>query len=123
MSNKPTYLSKLPDWTVEQAETNAAELNINLTDEHIQVLLVAREFFNEFGFSPSMRPLCKSVSSNLGVDKGRSLYLNEKFPGSPAKSVALLAGLPKPKNCLWKSWPKATFAPCKAKPPIKMLNA
>ncbi|MGB1403007.1 MAG: TusE/DsrC/DsvC family sulfur relay protein [Porticoccaceae bacterium] len=100
MSNKPTYLSKLPDWTVEQAETNAAELNINLTDEHIQVLLVAREFFNEFGFSPSMRPLCKSVSSNLGVDKGRSLYLNEKFPGSPAKSVALLAGLPKPKNCL-----------------------
>ena len=100
MSDKPTYLSNLPDWTVEQANIKAAELEIRLTEEHIQVLLVARMFFDQFGFSPSMRPLCKSVSSSLGVEKGRSLYLNEKFPGSPAKSVALLAGLPKPKNCL-----------------------
>jgi len=100
MSSKPNHLSKLPSWTVEQAQSTAVELDISLTDEHIQVLLVARMFFDEFGFSPSMRPLCKSVSSSLGVEKGRSLYLNEKFPGSPAKSVALLAGLPKPKNCL-----------------------
>jgi tRNA 2-thiouridine synthesizing protein E len=47
-----------------------------------------------------MRPLCKSVTAALGVEKGRSIYLNQQFPGSPAKIVALLAGLPKPKNCL-----------------------
>jgi tRNA 2-thiouridine synthesizing protein E len=47
-----------------------------------------------------MRPLCKSIAAILGSEKGRSLYLNQLFPGSPAKQVALLAGLPKPKNCL-----------------------
>jgi tRNA 2-thiouridine synthesizing protein E len=47
-----------------------------------------------------MRPLCKSVADCLGVEMGRSIYLNQQFPGSPAKLVALLAGLPKPKNCL-----------------------
>jgi tRNA 2-thiouridine synthesizing protein E len=31
---------------------------------------------------------------------GRSIYLNQQFPGSTAKLVALFAGLPKPKNCL-----------------------
>ncbi|MGB2173161.1 MAG: TusE/DsrC/DsvC family sulfur relay protein [Porticoccaceae bacterium] len=47
-----------------------------------------------------MRPLCKQVTVELGVDKGRSLYLNKLFPGSPAKIAAKLAGLPKPKNCI-----------------------
>ena len=46
-----------------------------------------------------MRPLCKQVTAELGVEKGKSLYLNKLF-GSPAKIAAKLAGLPKPKNCI-----------------------
>ena len=38
-----------------------------------------------------MRPLCKVVSASLGTDKGRSIYLNQLFPGSPAKIAAKLA--------------------------------
>jgi len=47
-----------------------------------------------------MRPLCKTVAEHCGLEKGRSIYLLQLFPGSPAKLVARYAGLPKPKNCL-----------------------
>ena len=100
MGDSENYLSKLPDWTPESAEQQAAQQDIVLTPAHIDILMVARAFYREFGFSPSMRPLCKSVADCLGVEMGRSIYLNQQFPGSPAKLVALLAGLPKPKNCL-----------------------
>ena len=94
------YLDKLPDWTTELAKALAQAENIPLSPAHIEILQVARAFYADYGFSPSMRPLCKSVTAELGVEKGRSIYLNQHFPGSPAKLVAMLAGLPKPKNCL-----------------------
>ena len=94
------YLDKLPSWTIETAQAMAQQENISLSPAHIEILQVARDFYADYGFAPSMRPLCKSVTAALGVEKGRSIYLNQQFPGSPAKIVALLAGLPKPKNCL-----------------------
>ncbi|CAI8259183.1 TusE/DsrC/DsvC family sulfur relay protein [Porticoccaceae bacterium] len=94
------YLDKLPEWSIAHAQTVAVGENITLNPEHVEILEVARAFYADYGFSPSMRPLCKSVAGALGVEKGRSLYLNQHFPGSPARLVALLAGLPKPKNCL-----------------------
>tara|TARA_B110000459_G_scaffold180509_1_gene207272 strand:- start:373 stop:675 length:303 start_codon:yes stop_codon:yes gene_type:complete len=94
------YLESLPNWSLDQATAIAETSGIQLGDDHIAILEVARQFFNDYGFSPSMRPLCKTLTMSLGVDKGRSIYLNQLFPGSPAKQIALLAGLPRPKNCL-----------------------
>ncbi|UVW33936.1 TusE/DsrC/DsvC family sulfur relay protein [SAR92 clade bacterium H455] len=99
MSTK-NYLSKLADWSQDQAVSIAAADGIELNAEHIQVLDAARVFYDQYGFSPSMRPLCKTVAEHCGLEKGRSIYLLQLFPGSPAKLVARYAGLPKPKNCL-----------------------
>ena len=46
------------------------------------------------------RPLVKLVGPRLGPAKGRSIYLRQLFPDSPAKLAARLAGLPRPDNCL-----------------------
>ena len=100
MATTHNYLGCLADWSIDQASAAAETSGIDFGPEHIVILEVARQFFDDYGFSPSMRPLCKTLSARLGVDKGRSLYLNHLFPGSPAKQIALLAGLPKPKNCL-----------------------
>ncbi len=100
MTTSSDYLEKLPDWTEASAARLAAEEDIILSQAHIEVLKVARSFYQNYGFSPSMRPLCKTLAVSLGVEIGRSIYLNQLFPGSPAKLVAKLAGLPKPKNCL-----------------------
>ena len=100
MTNESNYLSDLGPWS----KTKAIELGIveglDVENEHFEILVTARNFYSIYGFSPSMRPLCKTVTEHLGVSKGRSMYLNQLFPGSPAKIVAKLAGLPKPKNCI-----------------------
>jgi tRNA 2-thiouridine synthesizing protein E len=94
------YLSSLPPWSAERAHQLALEEGMRIEENHMEILMAARDFFSAYGFSPSMRPLCKVVTEHLGVEKGRSLYLNKLFSGSPAKLVAKLAGLPKPKNCI-----------------------
>ena len=99
MSEK-SYLDKLSPWNADTANLLAAEENLALSAEHLEVLEVARQFFDQYGFSPSMRPLCKTVATELSMEKGRSIYLLQLFPGSPAKLVAKFAGLPKPKNCI-----------------------
>lgn len=78
----------------------AFDEGIQLSNAHLEILQVARQFYDTYGFSPSMRPLCKFVSERLDLQKGRSIYLLKLFPGSSAKTIAKLAGLPKPKNCL-----------------------
>jgi tRNA 2-thiouridine synthesizing protein E len=47
-----------------------------------------------------MRPLVKRTGQALGADKGRSIYLQQLFPPSPARIASKIAGLPRPANCL-----------------------
>ena len=100
MTEQSNYLDNLPQWSEDLALELAQTEGLSLANEHFEILMIARKFYADYGFSPSMRPLCKQVTAELGVDKGRSLYLNKLFPGSPAKIAAKLAGLPKPKNCI-----------------------
>ena len=99
-ANKKQYLELLANWNEQKAKELASSIGIELGSRHTEILIIARNFYNEYGFSPSMRPLCKAVSLEHGSEHGRSIALNQLFPGSPAKNIAICAGLPKPKNCL-----------------------
>jgi len=94
------HLTKLPAWSENLARQEAAKTEMPLTDAHLEVILLARQFYASYGFSPSMRPLIKFMAEHLEISKARSIYLMQLFPPSPAKRVARLAGLPPPKNCL-----------------------
>jgi len=94
------YLEDLSQWTPEVAEHLAAQEGLTLTDAHWEILYLLRDFYTSYEHSPAMRPLVKAVKQALGDEKGRSIYLMQLFPGSPAKVSARLAGLPKPDNCL-----------------------
>ncbi|MGM0985083.1 MAG: TusE/DsrC/DsvC family sulfur relay protein [Pseudomonadota bacterium] len=94
------YLVNMNDWSPEVAEALANEEGIALTSEHWEILEVVRDFYDRYEMAPAMRPLVKSVGKILGPEKGRSIHLMRLFPGSPAKIVARLAGLPKPTHCL-----------------------
>jgi len=100
MTSYSSSLSALPSWSRAIAISNADDRGMVLDERHLQILHIARDFFDTYGFSPSMRPLCKTVMAAMELDKSPSLYLNQLFPGSPAKLIAQLAGLPKPKNCI-----------------------
>ena len=94
------FLRDLDTWTPERAVDIAAREQISLTPAHWEIIELVRRYYRRYDSSPSMRPLVKCCASELGADKGKSLYLLSLFPGSPAKLVSKIAGLPKPPNCL-----------------------
>ena len=94
------YLKELSAWDPKVAVVLATAEELDLTDDHWDVLNVLRDFHHETGVSPSMRPLVKLVRESLGEDKGTSIYLLGLFPGNPAKVAAKIAGLPRPTNCI-----------------------
>lgn len=99
-TDKEGYLKHLKDWSAVVAEAIASNEGIDLTDEHWELITLIQQFYQDYDLSPAMRPLVKYVSSELGKDKGNSIYLMRLFPGSPAKILSKIAGLPRPTNCL-----------------------
>lgn len=100
MFDSEGFLEDINTWSKDLAISIARSENINLTDKHWQVIYAARKFHQEFDLSPEMRPLVKWVGQQIGDDKGNSIYLLTLFPGSPAKLVSKISGLPKPLNCI-----------------------
>ncbi|MFC6631777.1 TusE/DsrC/DsvC family sulfur relay protein [Microbulbifer taiwanensis] len=98
--DKEGYLRDLDDWSPAVAEQLASAENIELSDAHWQVIRLLQDFYREFELSPAMRPLVKYVGQHLGADKGKSIYLMQLFPPSPAKVASKIAGLPKPTHCI-----------------------
>jgi tRNA 2-thiouridine synthesizing protein E len=98
--DKDGYLLELSDWSEEVANALADREQLQLTEEHWEVLTVLRAFYQEFELSPATRPLIKYTALKLGPEKGNSMHLNRLFKGTPAKLAAKLAGLPKPTNCI-----------------------
>jgi tRNA 2-thiouridine synthesizing protein E len=94
------FLQDLNCWTPAIAEQIASQENISLSPEHWEIIHLIRKFYHQFDLSPAMRPLVKFVGKELGENKGKSIYLMQLFPPSPAKIAAKIAGLPKPANCL-----------------------
>ena len=99
-TDKEGYLLDLSEWSESLAEDMAKQAGIELSPAHWEIIRLVRAFYAEYEVSPAMRPLVRAVREQLGADKGNSLYLMKLFPGSPAKVVAKIAGLPRPTNCL-----------------------
>ena len=98
MTVKKDHLKELPPWTVDKAHQIAAGEGLIINDDHLQILFLAREFFRDYGFSPSMRPLCKVVTASLGTEKGRSIYLNKLFPEAQQNVLLPLLDCQNPKT-------------------------
>lgn len=98
--DKEGFLVHLDDWSEALAAELARQEGIDFSEEHREVILALRRFYQQFQLSPAMRPLVKYIGQELGGEKGNSIYLLKLFPGSPAKLASKIAGLPKPDNCL-----------------------
>ena len=99
-TDREGYLRKLDDWSEGLAIQLAEAEGIDLTEKHWEMIWLVRDFYNDFELSPAMRPLVKYTSQKRGKHKGNSIYLMQLFPGSPAKLLSKIAGLPRPTNCL-----------------------
>jgi len=98
-TDKNGYLIDSRQWNKDIAQLIAHLENIEMNEDHWQVVKYVRQFYEEFNTSPSIRPLVKYLRKLLGEDKGNSLYLQTLFPEGPAKQATKIAGLPKPARC------------------------
>ncbi len=94
------YLQDLDSWSPTVAHLLAAQMNLQLNEQHWELICLVRKFYERTEVVPAMRPLIKLVREQLGDQKGTSIHLNLLFPDGAAKSLARVAGLPKPTNCL-----------------------
>lgn len=97
--DKDGYLKNLADWGPVVADELARRENIDLTDQHWEVINLLRQFYDEHGLSPMMRVLVKQMKFCHGEEKGNSIYLLSLFPEYPALIANKIAGLPRPTNC------------------------
>lgn len=98
--DKDGYLRDHRRWDEAVATALAARDGIVLTDAHWEILHALRNFYARYELSPATRPLLKYLGQELGPEKAGSLYVMQLFHGTPAKTIARLAGLPKPPNCI-----------------------
>ena len=94
------YLTDLSQWNEEVGKFLAQQENVELSDQHWEVINFLREYYNEFQIAPAVRVLTKAIGKKLGPEKGNSQYLYELFPYGPAKQACKIAGLPKPTGCV-----------------------
>lgn len=88
------FMADPNQWTPEIAAVLAQAEGIDtLTDRHWMVIRFVRDEFAKSGQSPTLR----TITKKSGIDT-KELY--ELFPKGPAKKVARIAGLGKPKGCI-----------------------
>jgi TusE/DsrC/DsvC family sulfur relay protein len=87
------FLTEYEEWDERLAEVLAAQIGIQLTEAHRNVIRFLREDFRTQGETATTR----RVQTVGGVPIKEQFAL---FPKKPAKKMAYIAGLPKPRGCV-----------------------
>ncbi len=99
-SDEEGYLVDISLWNKGLAELIAKDEEIDMTDDHWEVIGFLRDYYEDFQIAPAVRVLTKAVKKKMGPEKGNSKYLYELFPYGPGKQACKIAGLPKPTGCI-----------------------
>jgi tRNA 2-thiouridine synthesizing protein E len=87
------FLTEYGEWSPELAQRLAARIGIELTDEHWKAISFLRADYPTHGETATLRRV--SVLAGIPIKQLFAL-----FPGKPAKKMAYIAGLPKPRGCV-----------------------
>ena len=81
------------EWNEGLATSLAAQIGLDLTDEHWKAIRFLREDYAAHGETATLRRI-----STVGGIPTKTLFA--LFPQKPAKKLAYVAGLPKPHGCV-----------------------
>jgi tRNA 2-thiouridine synthesizing protein E len=87
------FLTDYDEWNDDLARDLAVQIGIQLTDAHWKAIRFLRADFQTQGETATLR----RVSTVAGIPVKELFTL---FPGKPAKKMAYIAGLPKPRGCV-----------------------
>ena len=91
--NEEGFMTDPSEWDEDLAKSLAAQIGIDLTDEHWKVIRFLRDDYAKEGETATLRRI-----SVVGGIPTKTLF--QLFPQKPAKKLAYVAGLPKPHGCV-----------------------
>ncbi|MDF3046170.1 MAG: sulfur relay protein TusE/DsrC/DsvC family [Ornithinibacter sp.] len=91
--NDEGFLVEPGQWTEDLAAELATLIGLELTDAHWKLIRFLRDDYVTQGETATLR----RVSTRTGTPVKELFAL---FPGKPAKKMAYVSGLPKPKGCV-----------------------
>lgn len=91
--NDEGFLTDPAEWDETLAGALAAQIGIQLTDEHWKAIHFLRDDYTAQGETPTLRRI-----NVVGGIPTKSMF--QLFPQKPAKKAAYVAGLPKPHGCV-----------------------
>jgi TusE/DsrC/DsvC family sulfur relay protein len=91
--NDEGFLTDPAAWNEEMGTELARLIGVEMTEAHWTVIRFLREDFAVMGETATLR----RVSTQAGVPVKELFAM---FPKKPAKKMAYVAGLPKPKGCV-----------------------
>jgi TusE/DsrC/DsvC family sulfur relay protein len=91
--NEEGFMTEPGEWDEALGKTLAAQIGIEMTDEHWKAIRFLRTDFADQGETATLRRV-----SVLGGIPTKQLFA--LFPQKPAKKMAYVAGLPKPHGCV-----------------------
>jgi TusE/DsrC/DsvC family sulfur relay protein len=87
------FLTEYDEWDEQLGRELAAAIGIEMTKAHWTPIRFLRSDYPEHGETATLR----RVSTGAGIPIKDLFAL---FPGKPAKKMAYIAGLPKPRGCV-----------------------
>ncbi len=89
------YLIEPGDWDEEVAKALAAEEDIQLSDDHWDIIRFMREYHEEHQVAADARFVIKHLEQRLGKEARKKLF--ELFPYGHVKQTCKIAGMKRPR--------------------------
>ncbi len=90
------YLLDTTDWDLEMAQQIAEHENIQMSDDHWEVVKLIREHFENNQSVPEFRKILKKLKESLGPEKATRKYIYSLFPYGYGQQACKIAGMRKP---------------------------
>ena len=87
------FMTQYDEWSEELGKALAAQIGIDMTDEHWKAIRFLRSDYADQGETATIRRV-----TTVGGIPTKELF--KLFPKKPAKKMAYIAGLPKPAGCV-----------------------
>lgn len=91
--NEEGFMTEYAEWTEAVGAALAANIGVEMTAAHWDVIRFLRSDYSEQGATATLRRV-----TAVGGTPTKELF--KLFPKKPAKKMAYVAGLPKPQGCV-----------------------
>ena len=90
------FLLNPEDWDRDVAAKLADTIDVKMTEDHWQIIMLVREHYETNHSVPEARILLKDLSERIGKEKATRKYLYRLFPYGYGQQACKIAGMRKP---------------------------